>query len=197
MRPACNTAARRLTKSRQQTPRKLSFRINVSGAAALAHSETIWKMIEANTKSKKTRWGCLSIPILLTTLIAAGRLRDIWYERQPLSVHLRDIFRESGFEVPDYVADISGSKGSVDFQGDYSACVSFSIRPGDVERFLKLPAKIWKNPAEFRSLGKEGSCGDFKVPAGAIMIEEQGGEYSCKYAVDKKTDRVYFWRSSW
>jgi hypothetical protein len=58
----------------------------------------------------KTRWGCLAAPIAFTLLFAVARIHDEWYERQPLSVHLRDVFKESGFEVPEYV-----SEGCVDF----------------------------------------------------------------------------------
>lgn len=149
---------------------------------------------------KKTRWGCLALVVIPTLLFAAARLHDVWWERQPLSVHLRSIFKESGFSVPEYVSDVSGSKGFVDFQGDFAACVSFTVRTSDIEGFTKLPAPPWKKPAEFRPLDKVGRCGDFDVPAGSLMIEEWASsptEYMCQYAVDRATNRVYFYRSSW
>lgn len=149
---------------------------------------------------RKTRWGCLGLLIIPTLLFAAARLQDMWWERQPLSVHLRRIFKESGFIVPDYVSDVSGSKGFVDFQGDYAACVSFTVRPGDIEGFTRLSTPPWSNPAEFLPLGKAQQCGQFEVAAGALMIEEWEpslGEYMCQYAVDRVANRVYFFRSSW
>lgn len=83
--------------------------------------------------SKRTRWGCLALLVIPTLLFAAALLQDIWWERQPLSVHLRSVFKESGFKVPEYVSDVSGSKSNVDFQGDFGACVSFTVRPSDIE----------------------------------------------------------------
>jgi hypothetical protein len=123
----------------------------------------------------------------------------MWWDRQPLSVHLRRVFKESGFRVPEYVSDVSGSKGHVDFQGDFAACVSFTVRPSEIEGFTRLPAPPWKNPAAFRPLDKVGHCGDFEVPAGSLMIEEweSSTEYMCRYAVDRAANRVYFYRSSW
>lgn len=148
---------------------------------------------------KKTRWGFLALLVIPTLLFAAARLQDMWWERQPLSVHLRSTFAESGFSVPEYVSDISGSKGHVDFQGDFAACVSFTVRPSDIEQFTRLPVPPWRNPDEFRPLIKIGRCGDFEVPAGSLMIEEResGEEYMCQYAVDRSANRVYFYRSSW
>lgn len=73
-------------------------------------------MTSANQKPVKTRWGCLAMPMLLTLLIVAARVQSIWLERQPLSYHLRRVFKESGFEVPAYVSEIAGFKGIVDFQ---------------------------------------------------------------------------------
>lgn len=149
--------------------------------------------------SKKTRWGCLALLVIPTLLFAAARLQDMWWERQPLSVHLRSIFKESGFSIPEYVSDITGSKGHVDFQGDFAACVSFTVRPSDIEEFMRLPAPPWRNPAKFLPLEKAQQCGDFEVPAGSLMIEEWESptEYMCQYAVDRAANRVYFYRSSW
>jgi hypothetical protein len=153
----------------------------------------------SRSTSKDTRWGCLALLIIPTLLFAAARFQDMWWDRQPLSVHLRRVFKESGFRVPEYVSDVSGSKGHVDFQGDFAACVSFTVRPSEIEGFTRLPAPPWKNPAAFRPLDKVGHCGDFEVPAGSLMIEEweSSTEYMCRYAVDRAANRVYFYRSSW
>lgn len=145
---------------------------------------------------KKTRWGCLSVPILITLLIALGRVHDVWYEKQPLAVHLRDVFKESGFEVPDYVTDIDGSKGSVDFQGDYAAAVTFAVKKEDLKKFMMLP-KVWKVPSDFRPIDHEIFFGGLNVPIGSYVIEEwTSSEYNCKYAVNEKYNRIYFYRSS-
>ena len=120
-----------------------------------------------------------------------------WYEQRPLEVHLRDIFRESGFKVPDYVSDLEGEKGFVDFHGDFSASVSFTVRPEDVAEFMDLPAKYWKSPKSFQPLEVDGMCGKFRVPAGAFMTDEWvSSDYNCKYGVDRKNNRIYFYRSS-
>lgn len=154
-------------------------------------------MTESREAPKKTRWGCLSLPIAATLLFAAARIHDEWYERQPLAVHLRNVFKESGFEVPDYVTDLDGSKGFVDFQGDYSACVTFTVRPDEIGRFMDLPAKLWKTRSDFKPVDKQDRCGDFEVPAGSFVIEDwASSEYHCKYAVNKTANRIYFYRSS-
>lgn len=149
---------------------------------------------------RKTRWGCLALLIIPTLLFAAAQLHDLWWERQPLSVHLKSVFKESGFNVPDYVSEVSGSKSFVDFQGDFAASVSFTVRPGDMEGFTRLSTPPWRNPAGFRPLEQARQCGDFEVPAGSLMIEEwepSPGEYTCRYAVDRAANRIYFFRSSW
>lgn len=120
----------------------------------------------------------------------------MWYERQPLSYHLRNAFRESGFEVPDYVTDIEGSKGMVDFQGDYSAAVTFTVKREDMKKFMKLP-KAWRTPSDFKPIDHEIFMGGLNVPIGSFVIEEwTSSEYNCKYAVDEKSNRIYFYRSS-
>ena len=156
-------------------------------------------MESSEKKPIKTRWGCLAIPILLTLLFVAARIQSIWYEKQPLSWHLRNIFTESGFQVPDYVSEINGSKGFVDFQGDYSALVSFTVHPEDIEKFMRLPPKLWKDPSAFRPLAADGYFESSKIPAGTYVIEERSSslQYMCKYAVDKNSNRVYFYRASW
>jgi hypothetical protein len=153
-------------------------------------------MTQTNVKPKKTRWGCLSIPIILTLIFCAARIYDMWYEKQPLAVHLRDVFKESGFEVPDYVTDIEGSKGWVDFQGDYSAVVTFTVKREDLKKFMTLP-KVWKTPGDFKPIDHEESVGGLNVPVGSYVIEEwTSSEYNCKYAVDEESNRIYFYRSS-
>jgi hypothetical protein len=154
----------------------------------------------SESTTKKTRWGCLTLLIIPTLIFAAAHLHDMWWEQQPLPVHLRIIFKESGFSVPEYVSDISGWKGDMSFQGDLAAYVSFTVRPSDIEGFTRLPTPPWNNPAAFQPLDKVGDCGDFKVPAGSLMIEEweQGPKtYMCKYAVDRAANRVYFYRATW
>jgi hypothetical protein len=153
-------------------------------------------MTQSTVKPKRTRWGCLSIPILLTLLYCAGRIHDMWYEKQPLAVHLRDVFKESGFEVPDYVTDIEGSKGWVDFQGDYQAAVTFTVKKEDLKKFMKLP-KAWKNPGDFKPIDHKVFFGGLNVPIGSFVIEEwTSSSYNCKYAVDEGPSRIYFYRSS-
>jgi hypothetical protein len=120
----------------------------------------------------------------------------MWYEKQPLVVHLRDVFRESGFEVPAYVTDIEGSKGWVDFQGDYQAAVTFTVKREDLKKFMKLP-KAWKNPSDFKPIDHEVFFGGLNVPVGSIVIEEwTSSSYNCKYAVDEGSNRIFFYRSS-
>jgi len=120
----------------------------------------------------------------------------MWYEKQPLSVHLRDVFKESGFEVPHYVTDIDGSKGWVDFQGDYQAAVTFTVKREDLKKFMKLP-KAWKTPGDFKTIDHEVFFGGLNVKVGSYVIEEwTSSEYNCKYAVDEESNRIYFYRSS-
>ena len=138
----------------------------------------------------------LAIPVLIYACI---QIQSIWFHRQPLEYHLRNTFKESGFEVPDYVTVVEGSKGHVDFQGDYAASVSFIVNGSDVNRFMKLPSEVWDAPESFSKLESDQSCGDFVVPAGAFLIAEepQGSEYRCIYAVDPASSRIYFYRASW
>jgi hypothetical protein len=151
---------------------------------------------QSKAPPEKTRWGCLSIPIAVTLLFAAARIQTTWRENQPLSYHLRNVFKESGFVVPDSVTDLNGTKSPVDFQGDFSASVTFTVRPDDIETFMHLPA-IWRNPTDFKRLEKDEICGDFKVPAGSFMIGEWvSSEYNCKYAVNRPANRIYFYRCS-
>jgi hypothetical protein len=153
-------------------------------------------MTQTTTKPKRTRWGCLSIPIAATLLFAAAHFHDIWYENQPLTVHLRDVFEESGFEIPDYVNDIEGSKGWVDFQGDYQATVTFTVKSDDLEKFMDLPT-VWKTPSDFKPIDNKTNFGELGVPVGTYVIEEwTSPSYNCKYAVNKEANRVYFYRSS-
>jgi hypothetical protein len=149
-------------------------------------------------KPVKTRWGCLAVPIAIAIILVIGQVRSMWYERQPLSRHLRDVFTQSGFHIPEYVTEIEGEKGLVDFHGDYVASVSFTVLPDDIEKFMHLPEKTWKNPADFKPLTKEQSFEKWKIPAGAFMIEERRPEMQAtrKYAVDRKSNRVYFYRAS-
>ena len=154
-------------------------------------------MTNPAAKSKKTQWGCLIILIAITLVIAAARIHDIWYYNQPLAYHLRNVFKESGFEVPDYVTDIEGSKGDVDFHGDYLAEVTFTVKSDDIEKFMKLPS-VWKSPSDFKPIDHKTNFGELEVPVGSFVIEEGGGysSYNCKYAVSKKSNRIFFYRGS-
>jgi hypothetical protein len=155
-------------------------------------------MTESDTARKRTRWGCLSIPIIITLLFAWGRIQDIRYENQPLEVHLRDIFKESGFEVPADVADLTGEKGHVDFQGDFAARLTFTVKPQEVAAFMRLDPKYWDDPESFQQTEGESSCAGQILPSGSYQISQRGpGEYQCKYAVDPRARRIYFERSSW
>ena len=154
-------------------------------------------MTKTSAKSKETRWGCLIIPIALTLVIAAARVHNIWYYNQPLAFHLRKVFKESGFEVPNYVTDIEGSKGEVDFHGDYLAEVTFTVRSDDIDKFMNLPS-VWKSPSDFKPIDHKIYFGALEVPVGSFVIEEGGGysSYSCGYAVSKKSNRIFFYRGS-
>lgn len=155
-------------------------------------------MAKAEGRPKKTRWGCLSIPIIVTLLIAWGRIQKIRYDNQPIEVHLRDVFKESGFEVPADVADLTGEKGDVDFQGDFAARLTFTVKPGELAAFMKLDPRYWDDPESFRKTEKESSCAGQVLPRGSYQISQWGpGEYQCKYALDPQARRIYFERSSW
>ncbi len=154
-------------------------------------------MTQASTPSKGTNWGCLSILIGVTLYIVWGRIQDVRYENQPIEVRLRNIFKQSGFSVPDYVTDLDGSKGDPDFLGDYEATVTFTVRSGEIETFMHLPTKYWNDPSAFKPLEKTAYCGNLEVSPGSFMIEEwASSDYFRKYAVNKTTNRIYFYRSS-
>jgi len=148
---------------------------------------------------KKTRWGCIALIIIPTVLFSWGVLHDIDQENQPLEVHLRNIFKESGFEVPEDATDLTGEKSIVDFQGDFSADVSFTVRPEQVDAFLNLDPKYWKNTGDFQPTTSEWSCAGKTIPQGTYAIQEEiaGEEYRRRYAVNKKTGQIYFERGSW
>jgi hypothetical protein len=155
-------------------------------------------MEEEKKPRKKTRWGCLSLLIIPTVLFALARLHDIHYENQPLEVHLRDIFKESGFKVPEDATDLTGDKGFVDFQGDFGAHLSFKVKPEEVEAFMKLNPKYWSDPGSFQPIKKVSTLGRFSLSPGAYAITQEGpGDYRCMYAVDPKACWIYFDRSSW
>lgn len=149
-------------------------------------------------KPVKTRWGCLAIPICFIIFVIIVLARSYWYESQPESRHLRDAFTQSGFHIPEYVTEIDGEIGLADFHGDYDAYLTFTVHPDDIEKFMHLPEKRWKNPSDFKPLTEEQSFEIWKIPAGAFMIEERTPERQLtrKYAVDRKKNRVYFFRVS-
>ena len=152
--------------------------------------KTFWKSHSPGALHKKLNM--LALLLLLLGILVRGE----WYERQPLEVHLRNVFRESGFQIPEYVTQIEGRQGFIDFQGDFAASVSFTVKPEDVGSFLKLQKKLWKKPEAFQPIEKERGFGGFVIPAGSYLIEEWETSYNCRYAVDPKTHRIYFHRSS-
>jgi len=155
-------------------------------------------MTEEPSSPKKTRWGCLAIPIIVTLLFAVARLHDIHYENQPLEVHLRDIFKESGFKVPEDTTDLTGDKGFVDFQGDFTARLTFTVKPEEVAAFMSLNPKVWSNPGSFQPIKEKSWLSGYGLAPGTYVIDEAGPrDYWCKYAVDPKACRIYFERSSW
>jgi hypothetical protein len=145
-----------------------------------------------------TRKGCLRWIIVFAVIIAAGILSDTWRANRPRPVQLKEVFEESGLKVPDYASDLKGEKGFVDLHGDFSAELSFSVRPEDLGYFMNLPTKAWGKPEDFQPLEAKGRCGSFDVPPGSYMIKESSpnGEYSRCYAVDPAARRVYFHRGS-
>lgn len=152
---------------------------------------------ELRTPRRKTQWGCLSLLIIPTLLFAAARAYEMWYERLPFSVHLRDVFKESGFKVPDYVTDIDGAIGWKDFQGDYPAEVTFTVRAADLSSFIRLPSNYWKHPEKAWVTDSPKPFGSIVAPPGTLVIEEwESSDYQCKYGVNKSLRRIYFSRSS-
>lgn len=146
---------------------------------------------------KKTRWDCLALLVIPTLLFAAARGYDMWRERRPLWVQLAQVFRESGFKVPEDVTDISGAKSWEDFQGDYSAEVTFTVREAEVDSFTRLPSKYWKHPEKARISDSPENFGSIEAPPGTWVIEErESSEYQWKYGVNKSLRRIYFFRSS-
>jgi hypothetical protein len=120
----------------------------------------------------------------------------VWYDNQPLEVHLRDVFRQSGFKIPDDATNLKGFKGEADFHGDYSAAVTFSVRPDQIDAFMHLPAKHWKRPNDFKQFEKTSSFnfGGLDVPAGSYVIEERfPSDYYRIYVVNRKTSTIYFY----
>ena len=156
---------------------------------------------------QKTRWGCLTAPIILAVFLTYGAIHDEWYRRQPIEVHLRDIFTESGFQVPDDVSDIRGKIGLKDFQGDFPASLTFTVRPDQIGSFMQLPErgqwkmpenfKAWEDPAKWNGGSEESNIDEIESPAGTFMIKEHDGEYVRQYGVNKETRTIYFSRSSW
>ena len=145
-----------------------------------------------------SRKGCLGWVIFFALIFAAVILRHNWRSNRPLLVQLKGVFEESGFKVPDHVSDLKGEKSFVDFEGDFSADLTFSVRPEDLARFMSLPAKAWNQPEDFQPLKEKGRCGSFDVQACSYWIKETSpdGEYGRCYAVDPAARRVYFYRGS-
>lgn len=156
---------------------------------------------------QKTRWGFLICPILLAVVLSYAAIHDAWYRSRPIEVHLRDIFKESGFQVPDDVSEIHGRIGHKDGQGDFGACVTFQVRADQIDWFMNLSSrgwrepdnfKPWENPQSFTRGGHQSNIDQFVAPAGTFIIEQWGpGEYMSRYGVNKTTRRIFFERSSW
>ena len=152
---------------------------------------------EPKKTRRKTDWGCLLLIIIPVLMFAGARAYDVWREKQPLHYHLRKTFKESGFTVPGYVTKIDGSKGFVDFFGDYQAVLSFTVREEDLDHFMTLSPELWKKPSDFQPTTSMSSVGGIEIPIGTFVIEEwSSSDYSCKYAVDPASRRVYFYRGS-
>mgnify|MGYP007086423311 CR=1 FL=1 len=154
---------------------------------------------------RKTRWGCLTGPIILAVFLSYAAIHDEWYRRQPIEVHLRDIFSESGFQVPDDVSKIRGQIGFKDFQGDFSASVTFRVRPDQVDQFMDLSGRGWTKPDDFKPwddahyfLYGDDHVSNILAPAGTCIIEQWGpGEHMSRYGVNKTTHQIFFERLSW
>lgn len=91
------------------------------------------------------------------------------------------------------------SKGLWTSKRDYPASVSFVVRTEDIGKFTRLPKKLWKDPASFRPIDGDGYFEGWAIPAGTYVIEERSetSENNCKYAVDNRSNRVFFLRMSW
>lgn len=156
---------------------------------------------------QKTRWGCLVVPIAFALFLIYGIIHDAWYRRQPIEVHLRDIFSESGFRMPDDVSEIRGQIGFKDFQGDFGACVTFYVRPEQIDQFMDLSSRGWRKPEDFKPWedahyftggNQESNVAEIMAPRGTFIIEQWGpGQYMSRYGVNKTTHQIFFERSSW
>ena len=156
---------------------------------------------------KKTSWGCLTVPIALVVFLTYAAIHDAWYRNRPIEVHLRDIFSESGFQVPDDVSEIYGRIGHKDGQGDFGACVTFHVRPDQIDQFMNLSSRGWRKPDDFKPWqdahdftggDHESNVAEIVAPVGTFIIEQWGpGEYMSRYGVNKTTRQIFFERSSW
>ncbi len=148
----------------------------------------------------------MAILIAFVLYLAYAVSYDAWYKGQPIEVHLRDVFKESGFSVPDNVSGIRGMIGFKDFQGDFSACLTFKVRPDQIESFMQLPArgkwknsgnfKAWDDPANWSAGNEETNIREIESPAGTFIIEEWDGEYMRRYGANVTTGQIFFLRSS-
>lgn len=150
----------------------------------------------------KTRWGFLICPILLAVVLTYAAIHDAWDQSRPVEVHLRDIFKESGFQVPDDVSEIHGRIGHKDGQGDFGACVTFQVHADQIGQFMNLSSRGWRQPDDFKPWKDPHtfSTGDPEIvaPAGTFIIEQWGpGEYMSRYGVNKTSRTIFFERSSW
>ena len=147
---------------------------------------------------KKTRWGCLAIPLILTLFIAVIYIHDKRLEDRPLEQKLKGIFEGSGFSVPDDVTDLTGVRGDSDFQGDFGAYLTFSVEASEIESFFNLPSSHWSNPEDFKPLAVETNLRGVMFPAGTYMIKQEGpGEIIREYAVSREIRTIYYYRASW
>ena len=145
-----------------------------------------------NKNKRKTNWGCLALPIIFTLFMVALSIDSYYRRNRPLEEKLREIFKGSGFSIPDDVTDLTGEQSHVDFQGDFTACMTFTVKESEVDSFL-YPSSNFK-PAST----EQNWMGDLKVPKGTYIIEREGpGEIIIKYGVNKELRRVYYHRVSW
>ncbi len=158
----------------------------------------------ASPAPRKTRWGCLSIPIIATLLLVALYIFVFYIEparnrNKSPEDHLRDVFKQSGFKVPSDAMDVTGEKGLADFHGDYGAYLSFRVRPDQVANFLKLDPEYWDKREDFKpAIGNAYYCAGKQLPPGTLMIQQHGpGDIRRRYAASEATGWIYFERDSW
>lgn len=155
---------------------------------------------------RRTQWGWVVPMMALALLLIYAIIHNAWYAHQAIELHLRDIFKESGFRVPDDVSEIRGQIGWKDFHGDFPACLTFTVRPDQIDSFMHLPERgKWKHPGDFKAWDdaefwrggdEESNISEIQSPAGTFIIQEWDGDYRRRYGVNRMTRQIFFERSS-